>query len=137
MQKKQAITKPPITNSEHTNLEDNSSDISNALHSPLINDTINNSLGKTTYTENDLTDEIPIRSLVQDDAQQEDKMVIIPDNLKSLSEAFSKSSAAKFPPHRNGVDMIIDIPDGKLPHVIPMSRISEREKEEAKKKPMN
>ncbi|KAI1004669.1 hypothetical protein K3495_g3548 [Podosphaera aphanis] len=130
MQQRQPVTKTPLTHTDHTDLEDNSFNISNPLNSPLIKNTTNNSLGKTMHTENDLTDEILIRSLVRDDAQQEDEKVIIPDSLKFLSEAFSKSSAAKLPPHRNGVDMIIDIPDGKLPRVIPMSRLSEREKEE-------
>ncbi len=59
--------------------------------------------------------------------------MVIPDNLKHLSDVFSMSNAAKLPPHRTGIDMTIDIPEGKLPRVVPMSRLSEKEKEEAKK----
>ncbi|KAI1008085.1 hypothetical protein K3495_g151 [Podosphaera aphanis] len=90
------------------------------------------SLEEIKPTENDLIDEMLINSLVLKDAQQGNENVIIPENLKFLSEAFSKSSAAKLSSHRDGVDMTIDIPDGKPPRVIPMSRLSKREKEEAK-----
>ncbi|KAI0992845.1 hypothetical protein K3495_g15339, partial [Podosphaera aphanis] len=68
--------------------------------------------------------ELRINSLLSEDAQAENDEMKLPNNLEFMQEVFSKSSAAKLPPHREGIDMTIDIPDGKLPRIIPMSRLS-------------
>ncbi|KAI1003883.1 hypothetical protein K3495_g4328 [Podosphaera aphanis] len=85
------------------------------------------------HTENEHIVEVFLNTFKQNDAQLENYDIVIPDDLRHLSEASSKSNAAKLPPHHNGIDMTIDIPDGKLPRVVPMSRLSEKEIEEAKK----
>ncbi|KAI0990992.1 hypothetical protein K3495_g17195, partial [Podosphaera aphanis] len=100
-----------------------------------INDQINNTNTDTSsdpINNDDLTTESTINSLACNDAQVEDVNTTIPENLKFLKAAFSKESASKLPPLRDGTDMTIEIPDGKLPRVIPISRMSEKEKIEAK-----
>ncbi|KAI0994990.1 hypothetical protein K3495_g13190 [Podosphaera aphanis] len=89
----------------------------------MSSDLINN---KDHITESTIT------SLARNDAQEEDVNMTIPENLKFLKAAFSKESAAKLPPLREGIDMSIEIPDGKLPRVVSMSRMSEKEKIEAR-----
>ncbi|KAI0994307.1 hypothetical protein K3495_g13875 [Podosphaera aphanis] len=122
----------PTPNLSHTTSE-NTRPYSQSSSSIPTRTTSNLSPEYLLLSELNQPNETFVNALSQSDAQQEDDTVVIPNNLKFLSEAFSKSSAANLPPYRDGFDMTIDIPDGKLPRVIPMSRLSEREKEEAKK----
>ncbi|KAI0998192.1 hypothetical protein K3495_g10001 [Podosphaera aphanis] len=96
------------------------------------NITTNAAMSSDLINNKDHITESTISSLARNDAQEEDVNTTIPENLKFLKAAFSKESAAKLPPLREGIDMSIEIPDGKLPRVIPMSRMSEKEKIEAK-----
>ncbi|KAI1005275.1 hypothetical protein K3495_g2941 [Podosphaera aphanis] len=123
----------PKSSNTAENLTNNLSDVTPSSAIIPTSSTINPTIQLSPLSSNDRSNETFISALVRVDAQQENEDVVIPDNLKFLSEAFSKSNAAKLPPHRDGVDMTIDIPDGKLPRIIPMSRLSEREKEEANK----
>ncbi|KAI1001534.1 hypothetical protein K3495_g6664 [Podosphaera aphanis] len=81
-------------------------------------------------TQSDQPNELFINAQLQNDAQNKYDDVVIPNNVKYLSEVFSMSHAAQLPPHRTGIKKIIEISDGKLPRVVLMSRLSEKEKEE-------
>ncbi|KAI1005125.1 hypothetical protein K3495_g3086 [Podosphaera aphanis] len=74
-----------------------------------------------------------VNATIINDAQVENIDMTLPENLKSMISVFSKTNAEKLPPHRENIDMTIDIPNGKLPRVIPMNRLSDKEKTEAKK----
>ncbi|KAI0995793.1 hypothetical protein K3495_g12388 [Podosphaera aphanis] len=47
------------------------------------------------HTENAHSNNLLVNALLHSDTQQEDENVVIPDNLKFLSEAFSETNAAK------------------------------------------
>lgn len=74
-----------------------------------------------------------ICATLSNDAQAEDDEKLLPDNLKCMEKVFSKDQASLLPPHREGIDIIIEIPPNTLPRVVPMARLSEKEKFEAKK----
>ncbi|KAI0998356.1 hypothetical protein K3495_g9838 [Podosphaera aphanis] len=97
--------------SGYTSTTNNQNIITNAA---ISSDLINN---KDHITES------TVSSLARNDAQAEDVNTAIPKILKFLKAAFSKESAAKLPQLREGIDMSTEISDGKLPRVIPMSRM--------------
>ncbi|EPQ61933.1 hypothetical protein BGT96224_Ac31368 [Blumeria graminis f. sp. tritici 96224] len=96
-----------------------------ADYEPLIQDTKKDTV-VSEYLDEEISHQLPpqnkndvvsnslVNFSVQNDAQSEDELVVIPENLIFLKEAFSKKGAAQLPPLRKGTDMIVDIPDGKL-----------------------
>lgn len=74
-----------------------------------------------------------VNAIIMKDTKSEDISVTIPESLKLIQESLFKINTDQLLPHRNNINMEIDILEGKLSRTIPMIRFSYKEKFEAKK----
>lgn len=66
------------------------------------------------------------------DTQAEKRKIVIPEKFKNLQMVYSKHCAEHLPQQRVNIVMIIETPTDTLPKIIPVKRLSEKEKNEAR-----